>query len=76
MIDRRVFSLGSLSLPGALQRGAVRTEMLFIRGGTRGTVALMKDPEVLDFPADRGSRARHVGGFSSRGGGRAKRWMV
>jgi cyclohexyl-isocyanide hydratase len=123
MMNRRVFSLGSLSLLGALQRGAAQTpqqvvmvaypqmtaldligpqtflaalgnvevhlawkdrdpittdsglvlrpsirfadcpkqaEILFIGGGTKGTVALMKDAEVLDFLADRGSRARYV----------------
>jgi len=35
-------------------------DVLFVPGGTPGTVALMKDDKVLDFLADRGSRARFV----------------
>jgi cyclohexyl-isocyanide hydratase len=33
---------------------------LFVPGGTPGTISMMKDSEVLDFLADRGSRARYV----------------
>ena len=29
-------------------------------GGSKGTIAMMRDPEVLAFLADRGSRARYV----------------
>ncbi len=35
-------------------------DILFIGGGSKGTLALMKDAETLDFLADRGSRARFV----------------
>jgi len=35
-------------------------DVLFVPGGLKGTVALMHDPTVLGFLADRGSRARYV----------------
>jgi cyclohexyl-isocyanide hydratase len=35
-------------------------DVLFVPGGLKGTVAVMRDDEVLDFVADRGSRARFV----------------
>ncbi len=35
-------------------------DVLFVPGGTPGTILLMQDPEVLSFLADRGSRARYV----------------
>ena len=35
-------------------------DILFVPGGTKGTVAIMNDPEVISFLADRGSRARYV----------------
>lgn len=35
-------------------------DILFVPGGLRGTVAAMRDPEILDFVADRGSRAKYV----------------
>jgi cyclohexyl-isocyanide hydratase len=35
-------------------------DVLFVPGGTKGTLAVMRDPEVLEFLADRGSRARYV----------------
>ncbi len=35
-------------------------DLLFVPGGTTGTIALMKDDEILEFLADRGSRARYV----------------
>ena len=35
-------------------------DILFIGGGSKGTLSLMKDKEALDFLADRGSRARYV----------------
>jgi cyclohexyl-isocyanide hydratase len=35
-------------------------DVLFIPGGLAGTVAAMKDETVLDFVADRGSRAKYV----------------
>jgi cyclohexyl-isocyanide hydratase len=35
-------------------------DVLFVPGGTPGTIALMQDNEVLDFLADRGERARYV----------------
>jgi cyclohexyl-isocyanide hydratase len=35
-------------------------EILFVPGGTMGTVKAMQDPEVLDFVASRGERAAHV----------------
>jgi cyclohexyl-isocyanide hydratase len=35
-------------------------DVLFVPGGTRGTIAMMRDEEVLTFLADRGSRARYV----------------
>jgi cyclohexyl-isocyanide hydratase len=35
-------------------------EILFVPGGTMGTVAAMQDPEVLDFVASRGQRAAYV----------------
>jgi cyclohexyl-isocyanide hydratase len=35
-------------------------DVLFIPGGTPGTEHMMRDREVLDFVADRGSRARYV----------------
>ncbi|QNA85485.1 DJ-1/PfpI family protein [Sphingomonas sp. So64.6b] len=35
-------------------------DVLFVPGGTWGTVAMMGDEEVLSFLADRGSRARFV----------------
>ena len=35
-------------------------DVLFVPGGTRGVNALLTDDEVLDFLADRGSRARYV----------------
>lgn len=35
-------------------------DVLFVPGGTPGTVALMQDDVVLEFLADRGSRARFV----------------
>jgi cyclohexyl-isocyanide hydratase len=35
-------------------------EILFVPGGTMGTVAAMQDPEVLDFVASRGERATYV----------------
>jgi transcriptional regulator GlxA family with amidase domain len=35
-------------------------DVLFVPGGLTGTVALMEDRTVLDFLADRGSRARYV----------------
>src|SRR5215467_10323976 len=35
-------------------------DILFVPGGLPGTVAAMRDQEVLDFLADRGSRAKYV----------------
>jgi len=35
-------------------------DVLFVPGGTPGTEHMMRDLEVLDFVADRGSRARYV----------------
>lgn len=35
-------------------------DVLFVPGGLKGTVALMRDAEVLAFLADRGARARYV----------------
>lgn len=35
-------------------------DILFVPGGLRGAVAAMRDPDVLDFVADRGSRAKYV----------------
>ena len=35
-------------------------DVLFVPGGSPGTIALMQDQPVLDFLADRGSRARYV----------------
>lgn len=35
-------------------------DVLFVPGGTPGTIALMQDNEVLDFLADRGERARYI----------------
>ena len=35
-------------------------DVLFVPGGTPGTIALMQDHEVLDFLADRGERARFI----------------
>jgi cyclohexyl-isocyanide hydratase len=35
-------------------------DVLFVPGGTPGTVAMMRDDEVLTFLADRGHRARYV----------------
>lgn len=35
-------------------------DVLFVPGGLDGTIALMDDPEVLAFLADRGSRAKYV----------------
>ena len=35
-------------------------DVLFVPGGLKGTVALMRSPEALAFLADRGGRARYV----------------
>lgn len=35
-------------------------DVLFVPGGTQGTIPMMRDEEVLTFLADRGSRARYV----------------
>ena len=35
-------------------------DVLFVPGGTKGTIALMNDDELIPFLADRGSRARYV----------------
>jgi cyclohexyl-isocyanide hydratase len=35
-------------------------DVLFVPGGAAGTVAMMRDPDILHFLADRGSRARFV----------------
>jgi cyclohexyl-isocyanide hydratase len=35
-------------------------DILFVPGGMRGAVAVMRDAQVLDFLADRGSRAKYV----------------
>lgn len=35
-------------------------DVLFVPGGTAGTIVMMQDNEVLDFLADRGERARYV----------------
>jgi cyclohexyl-isocyanide hydratase len=35
-------------------------EVLFVPGGFQGTAALLADPEVLDFVASRGARAKYV----------------
>lgn len=35
-------------------------EILFVPGGSQGTVDAMRDPELLEFLADRGSRATYV----------------
>jgi len=35
-------------------------EVLFVPGGTDGTLAVMEDPEVLGFLASRGAKARYV----------------
>jgi cyclohexyl-isocyanide hydratase len=37
-----------------------QVEILFVPGGTRGTVEAIMDPEILDFVASRGERATHV----------------
>lgn len=34
--------------------------VLFVPGGTGGTIAAARDPEVLDFVADRAGRARYI----------------
>jgi cyclohexyl-isocyanide hydratase len=35
-------------------------DILFVPGGMRGVIAVMRDRDVLDFLADRGSRAKYV----------------
>jgi cyclohexyl-isocyanide hydratase len=50
----------SLGANTALHDCPKNLDVLFVPGGTNGTIALMKDDEVLDFLADRGSRARYV----------------
>ena len=35
-------------------------DLLFVPGGAQGTAAIMRDDAVLDFLADRGSRAKYV----------------
>lgn len=35
-------------------------DVLFVPGGTKGTIAVMNDDEVIPFLVDRGSRARYV----------------
>lgn len=35
-------------------------DVLFVPGGLGGSIAIMDDPEVLEFLADRGKRARYV----------------
>lgn len=35
-------------------------DVLFVGGGSRGTVDVMKDDRFIDFIADRGARAKHV----------------
>jgi len=35
-------------------------DVLFVPGGLKGSIECMKDPEVMAFMADRGSRARYV----------------
>lgn len=37
-----------------------KLDVLFVPGGTPGTIAMMQDNEVLDFLADRGKSARYV----------------
>jgi cyclohexyl-isocyanide hydratase len=34
--------------------------VLFVPGGTQGTIAAAKDPAVVDFVRDRGARARYI----------------
>lgn len=34
--------------------------LLFVPGGTQGTIAAAKDPAVIDFVRDRGARARYI----------------
>lgn len=35
-------------------------DILFVPGGSKGTIPLMNDPEVIAFLRDHGTRARHV----------------
>lgn len=35
-------------------------DVLFVPGGTEGTLAVMQSPRLVDWVADRGSRAKHV----------------
>ena len=54
-------SLGYSIVPTTSIRDCPRDlDVLFVPGGTAGTVAMMNDQEVLTFLADRGSRARYV----------------
>ena len=52
---------GMRLVPNSLMSACPRQlDVLFVPGGTPGTIALMQDNEVLDFLADRGERARYV----------------
>jgi len=54
-------SLGYSIVPTTFIRNCPRDlDVLFVPGGTTGTIAMMNDGEILSFLADRGSRARYV----------------
>jgi len=56
-----VCSLGYGMVPTTSIQNCPRDlDVLFVPGGTTGTIAMMKDDEILSFLADRGSRARYV----------------
>jgi cyclohexyl-isocyanide hydratase len=57
-----VAAVGKLSLVATttLDDCPKNLDVLFVPGGSPGTIALMQDDVVLDFLADRGSRARYV----------------
>jgi cyclohexyl-isocyanide hydratase len=50
----------SLQPTATLKECPANVDILFVPGGMRGTAAIMKDPEVLDFLHDRGQRAKYV----------------
>jgi cyclohexyl-isocyanide hydratase len=52
---------GTAIVPTTTLRDSPRDlDVLFVPGGLAGTAAVMKDDSVLDFLADRGSRAKYV----------------
>ena len=44
----------------SLNKCPKQLDVLFVPGGTSGTLEAMLDEEIIDFVADRGSRAHHV----------------